>query len=213
MEVAKLGRYKDLSGMRFGRLVVVCDTGERSKSKKVLWFCRCDCGQSLVTEAQNLIIGDTRSCGCLKTDKITTHKMTKTRLYRRWADMLSRCRNPNLKNYHNYGGRGIEVCDEWQEYEAFAEWSLANGYRGDLIIDRINVDGNYEPGNCRWTTRKVSDNNRRDSIRVNINGRAYTPKELSKIAKVTHQTMLERIRRGESGESLLLPSHQGVSLK
>lgn len=83
------------------------------------------------------------------------HDMSRTILYRRWIDMKQRCFNPNCCNYKYYGARGITICDEWLDFKNFAEWSLKNGYSKELSIDRINNDGNYEPNNCRWTTKSV----------------------------------------------------------
>lgn len=207
-----MGKFNDLSGKRFGRLVVIKDTGKRNKSKKILWLCKCNCGNIVEVVAQSLTSGDTKSCGCLKAEKIRTHNMSDTRLYKTWADMLSRCRNKKSSNYEYYGGRGVKVCDDWVSFENFSKWATNNGYREDLLIDRIESSGDYEPGNCRWVTRDIQDNNKRNSIRIQINGQIFTLKQLSKAAGISYQAMLERFRSGQTGEKLLSRSHQGVKI-
>jgi len=130
---------------------------------------RCACGTEGTRALDGILSGRSRSCGCLMRDEagprlaaaLTKHGEAtgrKSRLYRIWKGMRERCRYPQHKSWHRYGGRGITVAEEWSEYAAFRDWALANGYTPDLTIDRINNDGNYEPGNCRWITR--SENSR-----------------------------------------------------
>lgn len=142
-----------------------------NKNYKPIWRIRCFCGKEFTTIGAMILNGDKQSCGCKKPQrdyskgeesKSYKHGDSFSRLYGIWVDMRARCHNSNLKNYKNYGGRGIKVCKEWDEsYTAFKEWALKNNYKDDLTIDRIDVNGNYEPDNCRWTTMLVQSRNKR----------------------------------------------------
>lgn len=143
--------YKmDLSAQRFGRLTVLEEIPERrGPHRRVVWQCRCDCGNLTKATTADLRQGKRVSCGCVQ----ITHHGSSTPLYRTWRGIKDRCLNPNSTGYKWYGGRGITVCDEWaNDFGAFRAWALANGYSEELSIDRINNDGNYEPGNCQWLT-------------------------------------------------------------
>lgn len=157
----------DMIGKKYGRLTVV--EFDRLQNHKTYWKCVCDCGLSVVANGNNLRSGNTSSCGCLRREKAqqrgfanTIHGEShenRTRLYTIWCGMRQRCNNPNREAYIHYGGKGIEVCDEWSDYNAFKDWAENNGYADNLSIDRINSNGNYEPSNCRWIT--VSENTSR----------------------------------------------------
>lgn len=171
-----MGAFIDLTGRKFGRLTVIERAGT-NKHKKLIWCCLCDCGNKVNINGSQLHNGDTKSCGCLIKDfnnsKRVAYKKHKERLYRVWASMIQRCINPKVKAYKDYGGRGIAVCDEWYKYLAFREWAKNSGYNPDArfsecTIDRIDVNGNYEPSNCRWVDMKTQATNKRNNLKEAI---------------------------------------------
>lgn len=174
-----MARFQDLKGRKFGKLLVL----ERAESniepsgrKRTMWKCLCDCGQVTIVQACSLKSQSVRSCGCAKSERnqkyFTTHGCSKEKLYRLWKDIKKRCYNNNFKQFKDYGGRGIKVCDKWlNDYLEFRIWALNNGYNpnakfGDCTIDRINVNGNYSPDNCRFVSMKVQNNNKRRNLNV-----------------------------------------------
>ena len=123
--------------------------------------------------------------------------MTGTRLHNIWKNMLERCTNPNHKNYEIYGGRGITVCDEWlASFDIFYEWAIHNGYKEQLSLDRIDVDGGYNPSNCRWVTQKAQCNNTHRNISVEFNGETHTLKQWTEILGLKYSTIASRVQRG-----------------
>ena len=168
----KKGTFKDLTGQKFGRLTAINWAGQ-NKNGRSMWFCKCDCGGFKTVSVSDLLNGNTQSCGCFKAEsareRFTKHGLRYTRLYRIWIGMKKRVLNPNAQYYSCYGGRGIGMCEEWMnDFEAFYEWSLHNGYADHLSIDRINNDGDYEPSNCRWTTAQEQALNRRSRKKVAV---------------------------------------------
>lgn len=160
----KNSRRHDYTGRVFGRLLVIREAPRRSG--KVCWECRCECGAITVVRMGNLQSGNTQSCGCLQIDRsvaaFTTHGLHDHPLYHVWDSMIQRCENPRDRGYYKYGQRGISVCSEWRhEAGAFINWALEHGYSRDLSIDRIDVNGNYEPSNCRYADAKTQVSNRR----------------------------------------------------
>lgn len=132
------------------------------------------------------------------------HGMRNSRIYNIWRSMRQRCNNPNCKNFHNYGGKGITVCDEWKNsFEAFCEWAMKSGYEEGLTIDRIETDGNYEPGNCRWTSQKVQQNNRSNNRKICVNGTCHTLGEWSEITGLKISTIWARLQSGWSDEDAI----------
>ena len=165
-----MGRYVDLAGMKFNRLTVLQRVA--NKGYKVQWLCACECGNLITCRTQSLKSGHTKSCGCLARETIiqmhVVHNESKTRLYNIWHSMIARC---NDKNNSRYGGRGIAVCGEWAtDFLSFRNWALKNGYEDGLTIDRIDIEQNYCPENCRWATMKVQQNNRCNTIQIEYDG-------------------------------------------
>jgi len=138
------------------------------------------------------------------------HGMSETRLYKTWENMKIRCNNPNAHNYHNYGGRGIKVCPEWFEFIPFMKWAMANGYADNLTLDRMDVNGDYEPSNCRWTTVKEQQNNMRNTVYITINEITDTLSNWSEKSGLDRKTIYGRYKYlGWTGEKLLKPSQKG----
>lgn len=134
----------------------------------------------------------------------TKHGMARTRLYRTWANMKNRCGKEYDKEYKYYGGRGISVCKEWAtSFEKFKEWALSNGYQDNLTIDRIDVNGNYEPKNCRWITRQEQNKNASSNIILSLNGVSHILADWSDIVEIGYSTLQGRVRRGWSDEEVL----------
>lgn len=182
----------DLTGQRFGMLTVI----ERAEKigNHISWICKCDCGN--VTKAitgNNLKKGHVKSCGCM----YRKHGMHGSRLYSIWNGMKTRCYNKNHIHYNDYGGRGITVCEEWKDdFKAFADWAMSNGYADNLTIDRIDANGNYEPSNCEWKCMKEQSNNRRNNIIITYNGITKTIPQWADETGINYNTLRRRIERG-----------------
>lgn len=200
-------RLIDLTGQRFGRLVVV-ERVENSADGRARWLCRCDCGQSKTVLGEHLKKGRTKSCGCAKSEssskRFKKHGGRNSKLYRIWSNMKDRCNNPDCKVYSDYGGRGIKVCKEWiDDFSAFQKWALANGYKEGLTIDRKDNDKGYSPDNCRWTDRKIQGNNKRNCRYITYKGQRKTVAEWSEITGIPHETLLYRLNHGWETERIL----------
>lgn len=167
---------KNRTGEKYGRLTAI-KIDHKDKSNRYHWLCECECGNYTVVAGDALTKGLTRSCGCLLDEQRhkkgveanrTKHGMCGTRIHRIWKVMKNRCYNKNTEDYQKwYGSRGITVCDEWKnDFMSFYKWSMDNGYRDDLTIDRVNANGNYEPSNCRWVDWKTQANNKRTSKKI-----------------------------------------------
>lgn len=189
-------------GQKFGKLTVI-GFGYEEKHQRNTWKCICDCGKKVEALSANVKTGRVKSCGCVQLEAVTTHGQRYTRLYRCWVDMRRRCRDVNHKTYYYYGARGIRVCDEWQQFEPFYKWAMSNGYSDDLTLDRIDVNGNYEPCNCRWANAKTQARNRRSARMVTVFGETLCVVEaIEKYGNGIHEdTVLKRMdKHGYSPE-------------
>ena len=195
-------KFMDLTGQKYNRLTVLEYAG-RDKYNRPLWKCKCDCGNIRIVNSHALRTGNTKSCGCLNIDRIKernrvlkrTHGETNTKLFHVWSGIKTRCHNPHSINYHIYGQRGIKICDEWvNSYESFRDWAYENGYKEDLTIDRIDVNGNYEPSNCRWVTPKENNRNRRSNTLITFNGETHCIAEWADIVGIDYDVLQHRFK-------------------
>lgn len=189
----------NLTGMRFGRLVV---TGEApSRGYERMLECQCDCGNKTVISRNSIRSANGRSCGCLRRDRTsaanTTHGLSGSRLEKIFKNMKNRCTNPKDKHYKDYGGRGITICKKWMSNrKLFFIWALANGYRDGLSIDRIKNNKGYSPKNCRWVTQKVQANNKRGNRVIKYRGLRLTVSQWAARSNIHVTTLRSRISAG-----------------
>lgn len=197
-----MAKFKDLTGAKIGFLEVLKRADDyvySSGRKETMWLCRCKCGNEVLVHVGNLHKHGTVSCGCSKVKRLTKHGMADTRIDIIYRGMKQRCYDSGAANYCNYGGRGIKICDEWlNNKQSFFEWAEYNGYSDSLSIDRIDVNGDYSPENCRWVTQKVQSNNRRDNVMIEHNGMLKTVAEWSSEFGIPYQTIYSRLRAGWS---------------
>lgn len=224
-----MGKVNDLTGRRFGMLLVVKQAPKDPslKAREARWECLCDCQNTIIVSRHALTEQRTTSCGCKRSSmakqqmekrwangdceevgdlriKFTTHGLSEARTYSIWKHMKQRCYNSKSTNYKDYGARGIKICDEWKNsFESFHEWAIENGYSDDLTIDRINVNGDYEPNNCRWATEKEQQNNKRISRIVEIDGVKKTIAQWSEETGVNWDTIYYRNSVGYKGKDII----------
>ena len=189
----------DLVGERFGSLVVT-SRAENSRTGKTMWLCQCDCGEKKVIFATSLTRGLTRSCGCLNKsvamERMRKHQLSGHRLYRIWTDMKKRCTNPSCKSFANYGGRGIKVCPQWENnFQLFYTWSLLHGYSDNLSLDRIDVNGDYHPDNCRWVDKLTQTNNCRTNHYLTFDGKTQSIAEWARELGVSDSVIRQRLSK------------------
>ena len=188
----------DMIGKTFGRLTVIKRVPNKGKNAR--WGCICSCGEYVEVDGCHLRNGGVKSCGCiLKESKWNkTHGLSNSRIYEIWHGMKNRCDNGNK----NYGGRGITVCNEWKNsFDTFYEWALNNGYNETLTIDRIDVNGNYCPENCRWATITEQQNNKRTNVIIEYDGVSHTVSEWAKILNIKRETLFKRLKTKSVEES------------
>lgn len=205
------GHAEDLTGRKFSRLTVI----ERVYRNRpgTFWLCECDCGNIRIVQASKLKNGMTKSCGCWskelqekfahRWDGHIKSTRCEGKLYRTWSGMRSRCTNTKDPHYRRYGARGISVCEEWDSFDAFKEWSEKNGFAEGLSIDRIDNDKGYSPDNCRWATPVQQATNRSTSRFIVVNGVSKTISEWSRITGVARSTIAYRADKGLQGEEII----------
>jgi len=196
-----MSHLKDLTGQKFNRWTVI-ERAENDKRGQAQWKCICDCGTVSIVGGKDLRLNKSKSCGCLQKETMAQiarkHGKCKTRLYRIWNVMRQRCKNPNVPEYKRYGARGVTVCCEWDNsFLAFCEWAINNGYKDNLSIDRINVNGNYEPSNCRWATPTEQARNKRDIKLLEYNGEKKMLIEWAETLNFNYLRVKNRIQSGK----------------
>ena len=208
-------RFIDLTGQRFGRLVVIKRV-ENAKNKHPQWLCKCDCGNFKKVRGNSLRAGLIVSCGCYAREQrllgTTKHGFARTKLNYRYDGMISRCYNPKDKYYPNYGGRGIKVCDEWlNDSRKFYIWAIENGYDEDAsymkcTLDRIDVNGDYSPENCRFVDIKTQCNNRTSNHLITYNGETHNLVYWANKIGINRATLARRLKLGWTvAEALTTP--------
>lgn len=185
---------RNLLGQRFGRLLILhaaARVGDRTA-----WICLCDCGVIKIVTTKALRVGSTHSCGCMRMQHGQSARTGKppSPSYQSWTAMIQRCRNPNAAGYRNYGGRGITICKRWLSFPDF--FADMGARPKDTELDRINNDGNYEPGNCRWATPAIQGSNRRTNRIFTFEGRTQTLSEWAREIGVNVTTLWDRVKRG-----------------
>lgn len=212
-----MSKALQMTGLRFERLVALKQIG-KDHHGSAIWLCRCDCGNECDVKGYKLKNGVTKSCGCLRKDRMRekqfSHGGAGSRLYSIWLGMKQRCYYPNADSFVRYGGRGIQVCDEWvNAFSAFREWALSNGYRDDLSIDRIDNDGSYCPNNCSWETVVVQANNRSSNRYITFNGVTKTIAQWSADSGIGHATIRSRLSRfGSDHERVFAPVRRMIEV-
>lgn len=182
---------KHFIGEKIHNLTIIEELKERDKNGSKQWLCKCDCGKTKIYTTSNLNV--VKGCGCCK----GTHKYSQTKLYKTYQRMKNRCYNKKFPHYEIYGGRGIKICDEWlNDFVAFKDWALSNGYKEGLSIDRINPNGNYEPNNCRWITMFEQASNKRNNIFYTIDGMTKTQTEWCRYYNIPKNNVRKRLEIG-----------------
>lgn len=199
-----MGRFIDLTGQKFGRLTVI--ERKPNKGKRTIWLCECECGTKKEFRQEDLRSGKTVSCGCYLHEKITKHGLYKSREYRRLAGMKNRCSNPNSSHANRYANRGIKVCDEWKnDPKAYYDYVSKLPHYGEkgYTLNRIDNDGNYEPGNVEWADAETQMNNTSRNILLEYHGSIHTLTEWARIENIPVDCLRSRIKRGWDIEKAL----------
>lgn len=202
-----MGKIENLSGKKYGLLSVI-ERAANDAWANTQWLCKCECGKTTIVRADSLKNGKTKSCGCIlsKTTKkrFTIHGMYASRIYNCWKAMKHRCYLKSNAKYALYGARGIIVCEEWKNnFKAFYDWAITNGYSDNLTLDRIDSNGNYEPSNCRWATSIEQNNNTKRNHFVTYNNQTRTIAEWARLLNMNYSTLMARLCKGWSIEKAI----------
>lgn len=190
-------KSNSLVGQKFGMLTVISLDDKRTSDRRYKWVCKCDCGNIKSISGRLLKLGKTKSCGCINKRSYNA----KSRLYSIWSKMKQRCNNPKHNAYKNYGGRGIKVCNEWEnDFASFEEWSNSNGYEEWLTIERIDVNKGYCPSNCKWIDKNEQSKNTRRNRRITVNGITLTITEWERRNGLSQGTIYHRLKNGWNEE-------------
>lgn len=184
----------NIAGRRFGKLVAIRPLSIKG-SDGAIWECKCDCGSTVNISAHSLLVGWIKSCGCIK-EEISRNKVSGTRLYAVWLSMRDRCNNPKNASYKNYGGRGIVICEEWDDFDSFRAWALDSGYKEGLTIERTDVNKGYNPDNCTWATRKIQASNKRNTLLHTYKGETMTLVKLAEITQLSYDSIHHHYKNG-----------------
>lgn len=192
-------------GDKYGRLTIIEET--QKKNGKRYFLCRCECGNEKTVRLDSLAHGITISCGCYNREISsvvnTKHGLYQSRIYRIWSGMKRRCFNSKFKEFHNYGGRGITVCDDWLNFMCFYNWAMANGYQDYLTLERKDVNGNYEPSNCTWITLTEQKRNTTITKIITFNGESLTLRQWAKRIGIHCSALCLRLKNGWTLEKAL----------
>ena len=207
-------KFINLLGATFGRLTVVARA--QNTDRAVMWLCACECGAEAIVRSQLLRLGKTKSCGCLRRETVgtqrRTHGSSNSRGYNIWGRMMQRCGNPKSERWPLYGGRGIEVCERWKRAANFLA-DMGEPPPGNSI-ERIDVNGNYEPGNCRWATQREQTRNTRRNRYVVFGGTRVPLIEVSESTGISYSLLRDRLNRGWDLERAIAePKHDQKSLR
>ena len=186
-------------GDKFGRLTAIKFV-KRSKQGSQFWLFKCDCGNEKVILVNNVKRKLVKSCGCYKKEKLTKHGMVETRTYKSWEAMKTRCLDKNAPNYKNYGGRGITVCDKWMKFENF--YTDMGKRPEEKSLDRIENNKGYYKKNCKWSTQKEQNNNKRNNILITFNGKTQNMKQWAEELNISYETLINRAKKGWDTETI-----------
>lgn len=198
-----MGSLRDLTKLRFGRLVVVERIG--TKSSQPLWICICDCGKLHESASKPLVNGNTKSCGCLRREMVAeknkTHGLSKLPEYSIWCDIKKRCENPKSANFKYYGERGIKLSESWQDFKVFYS-DMGPRPAPDYSVERLDVNKNYEKSNCVWIPLAEQARNKTNTVHVEVNGKKMILADLARMIGAYPARVSNKIKAGMSGDEV-----------